>query len=240
MTFAPNHAIGHTPFDQTLSRLILPVSVIAISLSALLLFIVEPMFAKMALPALGGSPAVWSVAMVFFQTVMLLGYIYAQALTKFLPTRAGALVHVALLGLAFMSLPVALRAGEVSQDNPAFWLIGVLGLSVGVPFFALSAQGPLLQAWFARSDHPRANDPYFLYAASNAGSFAALLAYPFLVEPLFGLSTQATHLDHRLHRHGRPRRGCRLHELRHRDAGWRGFIIGRHRHQRLVSSQCLS
>jgi hypothetical protein len=192
MTFVRMHATRYAPLEEALARLILPVSVIAISLSALLLFIVEPMFAKMALPALGGSPSVWSVAMVFFQTTMLLGYVYAHVLTKVLPMRAGALVHVALLGSAFLSMPVALRAGEVSQDYPALWLIGVFGFSVGLPFFALSAQGPLLQAWFARSNHPRANDPYFLYAASNIGSFAALIAYPFLIEPLFGLSVQAT------------------------------------------------
>src|ERR1035437_5658403 len=192
MTFARIGAVRSAPLEETLAQLILPVSVIAISLSALLLFVVEPMFAKMALPALGGSPAVWSVAMVFFQTVMLLGYIYAHVLTKVLPVRIGALVHIDLLGLAFLSLPVGLRAGEASQDNPAFWLIGVFGFSVGLPFFALSAQGPLLQAWFARSDHPCAKDPYFLYAASNIGSFAALVAYPFVIEPLFGLSAQAT------------------------------------------------
>lgn len=192
MTFARIGAMRSAPLEETLAQLILPVSVIAISLSALLLFVVEPMFAKMALPALGGSPAVWSVAMVFFQTVMLLGYIYAHVLTKVLPVRIGALVHIDLLGLAFLFLPVGLRAGEASQDNPAFWLIGVFGFSVGLPFFALSAQGPLLQAWFARSDHPCAKDPYFLYAASNIGSFAALVAYPFVIEPLFGLSAQAT------------------------------------------------
>lgn len=191
MTFARLHATRRAPLEEMLARLTLPVSVIAISLSALLLFIVEPMFAKMALPTLGGSPAVWSVAMVFFQTAMLLGYVYAHVLTKILPMRAGALVHMALLGLAFLCLPVALHTGEASQEHPALWLIGVFAFSVGLPFFALSAQGPLLQAWFARSGHPRAHDPYFLYAASNIGSFAALIAYPFLIEPLFGLSVQA-------------------------------------------------
>jgi hypothetical protein len=191
MTLARTHATLRAPLEEALACLILPVSVIAITLSALLLFIVEPMFAKMALPALGGSPSVWSVAMVFFQAAMLLGYVYAHVVTKVLPMRVGALVHVALLGLAFLSLPVALRAGAVSQSYPALWLIGVFTVSVGLPFFALSAQGPLLQAWFARSGHPRANDPYFLYAASNIGSFAALIAYPFVIEPLFGLSVQA-------------------------------------------------
>ena len=176
-----------------LATLALPLFTGAIFLSALLLFAVEPMFTKMVLPVLGGSPSVWSVAMVFFQTLMLAGYVYAHLLTRHLPFRVGALVHVAVLGLALLALPITLRMNGAppSEDNPALWLIGVFGLSVGLPFFALSAHGPLLQAWFARSGHAHASDPYFLYGASNIGSFAALIAYPFLIEPFFGLAGQS-------------------------------------------------
>ncbi len=176
-----------------LARRVLPVYAATIFTSALLLFSVEPMFTKMALPALGGSPSVWSIAMVFFQTLMFAGYCYAHVLTRWLAPRHGALAHGAMLALALLSLPVALRAGGSPPDegNPAFWLIGVFAMSVGLPFFVLSAQGPLLQAWFALSGHRHARDPYFLYGASNIGSFVALLAYPLAMEPLVGLAAQS-------------------------------------------------
>ena len=176
-----------------LSGRVLPVYAATVFTSALLLFSLEPMFAKMTLPVLGGSPSVWSVAMVFFQALMFAGYCYAHALTRWVAPRSGALFHLALLAVAALTLPVTLRASSAPPDegNPAFWLIGVFTASVGLPFFALSAQGPLLQAWFARSGHVQARDPYFLYGASNIGSFVALLAYPFLVEPLSGLLAQS-------------------------------------------------
>ena len=164
----------------------------AIFLSATLLFFVQPMFTKMVLPVLGGSPSVWSLAMIFFQTMLLAGYAYAHLLATRLGQRPGAIIHGLVLAAALASLPIGLRGGaEPPTDaDPSLWLIGVFALSVGLPFFALSAQGPLLQAWFARSGHLRAKDPYFLYAASNIGSFAALLGYPLLIEPFFGLSSQ--------------------------------------------------
>ncbi|MDH7796668.1 MULTISPECIES: fused MFS/spermidine synthase [unclassified Beijerinckia] len=176
-----------------LSRGVLPLFVVVIFTSALLLFALEPMFAKMTLPVLGGSPSVWSVAVVFFQALMFGGYCYAHVLIRWMDPRRGALVHVALLCLAFLFLPVALRAAGAppTDHDPTLWLIGLFAASVGVPFFALSAHGPLLQAWFARSGHSHARDPYFLYSASNVGSFAALLAYPFVIEPLFGLRAQS-------------------------------------------------
>ena len=177
---------------QAVSEVVLPVFGATIFLSALLLFTFEPMFAKMALPLLGGAPAVWSVAMVFFQALMLAGYLYAHLLMRFLPLRTGALVHAIVLLAAGLFLPITLRFAEVPpvDANPTFWLIRCLSASIGLPFFALAGQGPLLQAWFAQSGHRQARDPYFLYAASNIGSFAALLAYPFLVEPLIGLGLQ--------------------------------------------------
>ena len=159
--------------------------------SALLLFAVQPMFAKMVLPVLGGTPAVWSVAMVVFQALLLAGYAYAHLLSRYLPLRLAVLFHAALLACAMLALPVAVAAGwgRPPADGEALWLVGLFVVSVGLPFFALSANGPLLQAWFAASG--RGGNPYLLYAASNLGSFAALISYPFLVEPWLPLDAQS-------------------------------------------------
>jgi hypothetical protein len=173
-------------------RFLLSVFAAAIFLSAALLFAVQPLFAKIVLPRLGGSPAVWSVAMVFFQTVLLAGYAYAHALTRLLPGRPSVFVHLAVMAIATISLPLSIAAGfgRPPAEAQAFWLFALFAVSIGLPFFALSANGPLLQAWFARSSHPAARDPYFLYAASNVGSFLALLAYPFVIEPFSRLGQQ--------------------------------------------------
>jgi hypothetical protein len=173
----------------------LPLFNATIFLSAFLLFGVQPMFTKMVMPVLGGTPAVWSVAMVFFQSVLLLGYAYAHGLTRWLDPRAAAIVHVAVMALVLAAaLPIALAEdwGTPPEQGQALWLIGVFAVSVGLPFFAVSANGPLLQAWFARTGHPHANDPYFLYGASNIGSLLALLAYPFVVERVLPLADQST------------------------------------------------
>jgi hypothetical protein len=175
------------------ARLLLATFAAAIFLSAALLFAVQPLFAKMVLPRFGGSPSVWSVAMVFFQAALLAGYAYAHAITRYLPTRVAVIVHVALLLVATLALPLGIAA---SWDRPpaqgeAFWLLGLFTVSIGLPFFALSANGPLLQAWFARTAHPAAKDPYFLYAASNVGSFLALISYPAVIEPFTRLGQQA-------------------------------------------------
>ncbi|HEY3640650.1 MAG TPA: fused MFS/spermidine synthase [Xanthobacteraceae bacterium] len=162
----------------------------AIFLSAALLFLVEPMFTKMVLPRLGGSPSVWSVAMVFFQTMLVAGYAYAHVLTRYAPGRMSVLVHLAVMALAAFTLPFAIGAARPPAGGETFWLLGLFTTSIGLPFFALAANGPLLQAWFARTHHPAAGDPYFLYAASNVGSFLALLSYPTVVEPLIPLSGQ--------------------------------------------------
>lgn len=163
-------------------------------LSALLLFSAQPMFARMVLPKLGGSPSVWAVSMCFFQAVLLAGYCYAHALNRFVPIRIAPLIHLGLLAMAVIALPIGLPASraEPPVGDAYFWLIATLSLGVGLPFFAVSANAPLLQAWFSRSGHPHANDPYFLYGASNLGSLVALLAYPVLLEPLAGTKTQAT------------------------------------------------
>lgn len=161
-------------------------------LSASLLFSVQPLFAKMVLPYLGGSPSVWAVAMCFFQAALLAGYCYAHALNRFVPSQWAICVHLVLCCAAFLALPFGLPewAHDVPDGNTYWWLITVLAAGVGLPFFAVSANAPLLQAWFARSGHPHASDPYFLYGASNLGSLAALLAYPFLIEPMLGLDMQ--------------------------------------------------
>src|SRR5262249_59709409 len=140
----------------------------------------------------GGWPSVWSVAMVFFQAVLLAGYAYAHVLTRHLPGRVAVVVHVALLIVATLALPLAIVSGwgRPPARGETLWLLGLFAVSIGLPFFALSANGPLLQAWFARTGHPDAKNPYFLYAASNVGSLLALFAYPFIAEPLSNLSSQ--------------------------------------------------
>ncbi|MEL6871561.1 MAG: fused MFS/spermidine synthase, partial [Pseudomonadota bacterium] len=161
-------------------------------LSASLLFSVQPIFAKMVLPYLGGSPSVWAVAMCFFQAVLLAGYCYAHALNRFVSVRFAPVIHLSVCCIAALTLPFGLPGwvSEPATGNTYLWLISVLTIGVGVPFFAVSANAPLLQAWFAKSGHPDAADPYFLYGASNLGSLVSLLAYPFLIEPLFGVDSQ--------------------------------------------------
>src|SRR5262245_28480143 len=164
-------------------------------LSALLLFAIQPMFAKMVLPVLGGSLSVWSVSVFFFQAALLAGYLYAHLLINKAPPHLTGLIHLAVCVLALICLPIGMATwvGEPPPGEPYLWQIGVFTASIGLPFMAVSANAPLLQAWFARSGHPNARDPYFLYAASNLGSLIALLGYPFILEPAFGLS-QLSHL----------------------------------------------
>jgi len=161
--------------------------------SALLLFAVQPMFTKMVLPYLGGAPAVWSVAMVFFQGALLAGYGYAHLLARTLTPGRAAIVHLIVLAGAAMTLPIGIIAGFGNPPSSGIelWLVALFAASIGLPFVALSASAPLLQSWFAVSGHRQAKNPYVLYAASNLGSFAALLFYPFLLEPLLSLRGQA-------------------------------------------------
>jgi hypothetical protein len=161
-------------------------------LSALLLFSVQPMVAKMLLPVLGGAPATWAVSLCFFQALLLAGYAYAHLLGTQLGQRAALAVHAGVLLAAFASLPIALPAAlGAPEGSPYLWLLATLAFLVGLPFFALSASAPLLQLWFGRIGHRHSQDPYFLYAASNAGSLIALLAYPVLMEPMLPLSAQS-------------------------------------------------
>ncbi len=164
-------------------------------LSALLLFAVQPMFTKMVLPRLGGAPTVWSVAMVFFQAALLVGYAYAHLLIRFCSLGYGALVHLVILAAAATTLPIGIALGFEAPPTTdiALWLIGLFAVSIGLPFAVLSASAPLLQGWFAASGHPQAGNPYVLYSASNLGSLAALIAYPTVIEPFLSLNRQ-THL----------------------------------------------
>jgi hypothetical protein len=162
-------------------------------LSSALVFTVEPMFAKMILPLLGGTPAVWNTCVVFFQAALLAGYGYAHLVTSRLTIRQQALVHALLLLLAFFALPVRLPDGWTPpvESTPIAWLVLVLLVGLGAPFVMVSATAPLMQKWFAATDHPSAHDPYFLYSASNVGSLLALLAYPLAIEPGLPLSAQS-------------------------------------------------
>ena len=133
--------------------MLLAIFVGAIFVSAALLFAVQPMFTKMVLPRLGGAPSVWSVAIVFFQAALLAGYAYAHALTRFVPVRRAVLIHLAVMAAAVFTLPLSIASGwgRPPAVGEAFWLIGLFTASIGLPFFALSANAPLLQAWFART-----------------------------------------------------------------------------------------
>jgi hypothetical protein len=185
-------ALAGSPFEQ--HGFTLAVYSAAIFLSAGLLFAVQPLFAKIVLPKLGGAPSVWSVALVFFQAALLGGYLYAHLLTRRLPGRQSVIVHVLVLLAATLALPLGIASawGNPPAQGAEFWLLGLFAVSIGLPFFALSANAPLLQAWYARTGHPSSKDPYFLYASSNIGSFLALLSYPFLIEPFTRLSQQTT------------------------------------------------
>jgi len=171
--------------------MLLPAFALTLLLSALLLFAVQPLVAKLLLPLLGGAPMVWNTCMVFFQALLLGGYGYAHWLTSRGTLRKQALAHLALIFAGMCFLPLAL-AKDVHPDDhsPLLWLLITLFGLVGAPFLVLSASAPLLQNWFSRSGHKASKDPYFLYAASNAGSFLALLGYPLVAEPLLRLSQQ--------------------------------------------------
>jgi SAM-dependent methyltransferase len=171
---------------------------LTIFLSALLLFLVEPLIGKLIVPLLGGFPSVWNTCMVFFQAMLLAGYAYAHYSTRWLGGRRQAVVHIGLVAL--IAVPVLLFQLQVfrdlvpsSEDNVVQLVLGLLLLllvSVGLPFFVVSATAPLLQRWFASTDHPAAKDPYFLYAASNLGSMLALFGYIVTVEPNLTLVQQ--------------------------------------------------
>jgi SAM-dependent methyltransferase len=179
--------------DDRAGSALRPLFIGIVFLGSFLLFLIQPLFARLVLPVLGGSPSVWNTAMLFYQAVLLLGYAYAHAVQR-LPFRVQAGVHLALFAAAALTLPIGIRAlgGAETGDAAALWLLQLLALSIGPVFLAVSAQAPLMQAWFARSPDPAAASPFFLYSASNAGSLLGLLAYPFLLEPFTALPAQQT------------------------------------------------
>ena len=187
-------AAGTLPSGPVLSRLGGMPYAVTVFLSAALVFLVQPMFARMATPLLGGSPNVWNVSLVCFQAALLAGYAYAHLLTHLVKAlRTQVIVHGALLVVAALVLPFELTTlfGSPDPARPALWLIGVFAVSIAPPFAIISATAPLIQAWYARTGRADAHDPYHLYAASNAGSLLGLAAYPLLLEPLAPLAGQA-------------------------------------------------
>ena len=176
-----------------MSRYLVPVYTITIFLSAFLLFVFQPMVGKYLLPTLGGTPSVWNTAMLFFQVLLLGGYIYAHLLGRIESVKIQACLHLLLMLLACAALPLALpENAEPLDSQPILWqLRTMIGMAAG-PFFVLSASAPLLQKWFSRTNHKNADNPYFLYSASNIGSMLALLSYPVVTEPLLALHEQSS------------------------------------------------
>jgi SAM-dependent methyltransferase len=164
---------------------------LAVLVGAFLLFQVEPVIGKIVLPWYGGSAAVWTACLVFFQVALLAGYLYAHALIRYLKPRAQAALHVGLLALSALTLAVYPSASlkPYSAGDPTWSILLLLGRTIGLPFFLLATTGPLVQAWYARRF--AGSIPYWLYALSNAGSMLALLSYPFLIEPVFTTQEQA-------------------------------------------------
>ena len=162
--------------------------VVTILTGSFLLFLVQPMIARMALPRLGGAPAVWNSAMLVYQGLLLAGYSYAHWLAK-RPSRQQAICHLAMFALASLWLPLGLSNMMLPVNgSPIFWVPWLLLASIGPLFFVVSAQAPLMQRWYAIAGNT--GNPYALYAASNLGSFGGLLAYPLIVEPLMPLRMQ--------------------------------------------------
>ena len=182
MAFMP---ASDTPASPRIAPLVFTATIF---LSASLLFFVQPLFAKIVLPVIGGSPAVWTTAMLFFQTVLLGGYIYAHVSARYLAVPAQVALHLGIWAMALLFLPPALPEGwQLDPTAPiALQTLGLFALGVGVPFALLSSNAPLIQSWYARSGGPSADDPYFLYGASNLGSLLALMAFPLLAEQLLG------------------------------------------------------
>ncbi len=160
--------------------------------SAFLLFWAQPLFAKMILPILGGSSSVWTTSMLFFQFTLLAGYLYAHYSGKILTLRLQVVLHLLLLAAAAISLPfyVDYDNSQSPEGSPVLWLLSLATLTVGPSFFMVSATAPMLQRWFSLTGHKHRDNPYFLYAASNLGSLAALLGFPAILEPSMGVQLQ--------------------------------------------------
>ncbi len=164
--------------------------ILAIFLSAYLLFQVEPIIARYILPWFGGTPAIWTTCMLFFQVFLLGGYAYAHALASYLSVRRQVMLHLLFLTGSLWFLPIIPDESWKWEgpEDPMWRIVALLSVTIGIPFLLISASGPLLQSWFSRA-HPT-RSPYRLYALSNVGSLLGLLSYPFLIEPELGLDTQ--------------------------------------------------
>jgi SAM-dependent methyltransferase len=163
-------------------------------LGAFLLFCLQPMIGKMALPFFGGAASVWTTALVFFQLMLLAGYVYADRLVRIRNLRTQTAVHLTLMAAAMVFLPIQFSGeslGSETSRNPVVSELFGLLKTVGLPYFMASTTAPLLQSWLSRTEDVAGRDPYFLYAASNTGSLVALLAYPFLIEPASGVRVQS-------------------------------------------------
>ena len=185
--------IGSRRDLATARRLVVPVFATSVFVSAVLLFSIQPIVAKLLLPLLGGSPAVWNTCMLFFQTTLLAGYLYVFFVGR-LNLRLQLIVQLLILSLALLSLPIRLTPSWANSvpatTNPSFWLLGCLIVLSGLPFFIISSNGPLLQKWFSQSRLASDVDPYVLYSVSNAGSLLALMLYPILLERYLSLQLQ--------------------------------------------------
>jgi hypothetical protein len=174
------------------AAIVLPLFGATLFLSAFLMFLVEPMVAKMLLPVLGGTPMVWNTCVVFFQMMLLAGYGYAFATSRWIDVLRHRVFHVLLVVAPLTMLPFATRGDWAPPSgHPLAWLLAMLFMVIGLPFFVLATTASVLQHWFTRTDHNAARDPYFLYVASNVGSLVALAAYPALVEPALPLDAQS-------------------------------------------------
>ena len=175
------------------STAVVSVFTVSIFVGAFLLFLVEPMVGKMVLPTVGGTPAVWTTSVLFFQCVLLAGYGYTHWLAMRLTWRVQALVHGIVLVLPLAFLPIHLIVGwnPPTTGSPIPYLVLLLAAMTGLPFFVVATTSPLVQHLFSRTDHPDGADPYFLYRASNLGSATALLSYPAVIEPRLGLRAQS-------------------------------------------------
>ncbi len=178
-----------SPGARVNERYARPLFVVTIVTGSFLLFLTQPMIARMALPRVGGAPSVWNSAMLVYQLLLLAGYAYAHWIVRLKPRRQAGL-HIVLFGVAALWLPIGLtQAVPPGNFEPALWVPWFLLTSIGPVFFIVSAQAPLMQRWYALETSR--GDPYPLYAASNLGSFAGLLSYPLLVEPLMSLHQQS-------------------------------------------------
>src|ERR1700693_2300390 len=187
MASRPSHAFS--------ARAGMPVALFSLTLftSAALLFVIEPMLAKITLPVLGATTAVWTTCMLFYQAMLLAGYAFANIWTRGMKSRWQAVLCVGLALVPLAILPFRLPAWGVppADRNPVPWLLMIMTIVVGLPFFVLSTTAPTLQKWFSGIGHSLSEDPYFLYAASNFGSMLGLLSYPILIEPHFSLVEQS-------------------------------------------------